>query len=240
RPMTRYFPELVDAVREHLPARCVLDGEIVVITGERLDFEALQQRIHPAQSRVEMLAERTPVSFVAFDLLALGGEDLTAQPFGRRRDRLVEALAPADAPVHLTRATADLGEAREWFDTFEGAGLDGVIAKPLDGPYQPNKRAMYKVKHERTADCVVAGFRWPKSGPVLGSLLLGLYDDAGTLHHVGVAASFSMARRKELLEELEPYREVDLAEHPWGAWADQEAHAGRRMPGAVSRWNATK
>ncbi|MFD1719468.1 ATP-dependent DNA ligase [Georgenia deserti] len=240
RPMTRYFPELVDAVREHLPARCVLDGEIVVITGERLDFEALQQRIHPAQSRVEMLAERTPVSFVAFDLLALGGEDLTAQPFGRRRDRLVEALAPADAPVHLTRATADLGEAREWFDTFEGAGLDGVIAKPLDGPYQPNKRAMYKVKHERTADCVVAGFRWHKSGPVLGSLLLGLYDDAGTLHHVGVAASFSMARRKELLEELEPYREVDLAEHPWGAWADQEAHAGRRMPGAVSRWNATK
>lgn len=240
RPMTRYFPELVDAVREHLPARCVLDGEIVVITGERLDFEALQQRIHPAQSRVEMLAERTPVSFVAFDLLALGGEDLTAQPFGRRRDRLVEALAPADAPVHLTRATADLGEAREWFDTFEGAGLDGVIAKPLDGPYQPNKRAMYKVKHERTADCVVAGFRWHKSGPVLGSLLLGLYDDAGTLHHVGVAASFSMARRKELLEELEPYREVDLAEHPWGAWADQEAHAGRRMPGTVSRWNATK
>src|SRR5690606_9722500 len=174
------------------------------------------------------------------DLLALGGEDLTAQPFGRRRDRLVEALAPADAPVHLTRATADLGEAREWFDTFEGAGLDGVIAKPLDGPYQPNKRAMYKVKHERTADCVVAGFRWHKSGPVLGSLLLGLYDDAGTLHHVGVAASFSMARRKELLEELEPYREVDLAEHPWGAWADQEAHAGRRMPGTVSRWNATK
>ncbi|MFC7405929.1 ATP-dependent DNA ligase [Georgenia alba] len=240
RPMTRYFPELVEALRANLPDRCVLDGEVVVARGDRLDFDALQQRIHPADSRVRLLAEETPASFVAFDLLVIGSEDLTDEPFATRRARLVEALEPARAPIHLTRATADLAEAHEWFDTFEGAGLDGVVVKPLDGRYQQNKRTMFKVKHERTADCVVAGFRWHKSGDVVGSLLLGLYDDGGTLHHVGVSASFPMARRKSLLEELAPYREVRLEEHPWGAWADQEAHAGRRMPGAVSRWNATK
>ncbi|WP_345218497.1 ATP-dependent DNA ligase [Georgenia halophila] len=240
RPMTRYFPELVEAILVSTPEKCVLDGEIVVITGERLDFDALQQRIHPADSRVRMLAEQTPVSFIGFDLLALGPDDLTGRPLRERRARLEDALAPAEAPIHLTRATADLAEATQWFETFEGAGLDGVVAKPLDGTYQPNKRTMFKVKHERTADCVVAGFRWHKTGDVVGSLLLGLYGDDGVLHHVGVSASFPMARRKSLLDELEPYRDVDLSEHPWGAWADQEAHAGKRMPGAVSRWNAKK
>ncbi|TFH72858.1 ATP-dependent DNA ligase [Cellulomonas sp. HD19AZ1] len=240
KPMTRYFPELVEALRANLPDRCVVDGEIVLVTGDRLDFDALQQRIHPAASRVKLLSEQTPVSFVAFDLLALGDEDLTGRPFAERRALLVQALADARPPVHVTPATGDLAEARRWFEQFEGAGLDGVVAKPLDGTYQPDKRAMFKIKHERTADCVVAGFRWHKTGDVVGSLLLGLWADDGHLQHVGVSASFPMARRRTLLDDLAPYRDVDLAEHPWGGWADQQAHAGQRMPGAVSRWNATK
>ena len=240
RPMTRYFPELVEALRENLPERCVVDGEIILAIDGRLDFEALQQRIHPADSRVRMLAERTPASFVGFDLLAIGDQDLMGRPFVERRTRLEEALAAASDPVFLTPATADLAEARDWFVRFEGAGLDGVVAKPLDGTYQPDKRTMFKVKHERTADCVVAGFRWHKTGGIIGSLLLGLYGEDGRLHHVGVAASFPMARRKSLVAELEPYVADDLSQHPWGEWADQEAHASTRMPGAVSRWSAGK
>jgi ATP-dependent DNA ligase len=240
KPMTRYFPELVESIKANTPERCVLDGEIVVVAGDRLDFDALQQRIHPAESRVRLLAEQTPSSFIAFDLLALGDEDLMAHPFGERRARLVEALADAADPVFVTPATSDLAVAQDWFRQFEGAGLDGVVAKPLDGGYEPDKRTMFKIKHERTADCVVAGFRFHKTGDVVGSLLLGLWTDDGRLQHVGVSASFPMARRKELLDELAPYRDVELGEHPWGGWADQEAHADRRMPGAVSRWNAKK
>ncbi|HYQ73910.1 ATP-dependent DNA ligase [Cellulomonas sp.] len=244
KPMTRYFPELVESIRASTPERCVLDGEIVIVSGDRLDFDALQQRIHPAESRVRLLAGETPASFVAFDVLALGDEDLMRTPFGDRRSRLVDALGATitgdDPRVHVTPATADLAVAQEWFTRFEGAGLDGVVAKPLDGTYQPDKRTMFKVKHARTADCVVAGFRWHKSGDVLGSLLLGLWTDDGRLQHVGVAASFPMARRKALVEELAPLRADDLSQHPWGDWADQSAHEGKRMPGAVSRWNASK
>lgn len=240
KPMTRYFPELVEALREHLPERCVVDGEIILARDGRLDFEALQQRIHPAASRVKLLAEQTPTSFVGFDLLAIGHENLMGVAFGERRRRLVEALGEASDPVFATPATADLAVANEWFARFEGAGLDGVIAKPLDGTYQPDKRVMFKVKHDRTADCVVAGFRWHKTGPIVGSLLLGLWGDDGRLHHVGVAASFSMARRASLVEELEPLRAVEPGTHPWGEWADQAAHAQTRMPGAVSRWSAGK
>ncbi|MFD6053675.1 ATP-dependent DNA ligase [Agromyces sp. NPDC060279] len=240
KPMTRYFPELVEALRRELPDRCVLDGEIVLMRDGRLDFEALQQRIHPAASRVQLLAGETPASFVAFDLLAIGDEDLTGVAFRERRRRLEEVLAGASDPVFLTPATTDPAEARDWFERFEGAGLDGVVAKPLDGVYQPDKRAMFKIKHERTADCVVAGFRWHKSGDVVGSLLLGLYGDDGRLHHVGVVAAFSMARRAELVAELEPLVETDPSRHPWGEWAEQSAHEQTRMPGAVSRWSAGK
>ena len=242
RPMTRYFPELVEALRENLPARCVVDGEIILVRDGQLEFDVLQQRIHPAASRVTMLAETTPASFVAFDLLALGDDDLMGRPFGERRRLLVEALTESGAsdPVFITPATTDLAEANDWFTRFEGAGLDGVVAKPLDGTYQPDKRTMFKVKHDRTADCVVAAFRWHKSGGIVGSLLLGLYGDDGRLHHVGVAASFPMARRASLVGELEPLVETDLSRHPWGEWADQEAHANTRMPGAVSRWSAGK
>lgn len=240
RPMTRYFPELVDALRANLPDRCVVDGEIILVRGGRLDFDALQQRIHPAASRVALLARETPTSFVAFDLLALGDDDLMPQPFAARRRLLETALAEASDPVFVTPATGDLDEAADWFTRFEGAGLDGVVAKPLDGTYQPDKRTMFKIKHERTADCVLAGFRWHKSGDVVGSLLLGLYGDDGRLHHVGVAASFPMAKRKALVEELEPLIADDLSQHPWGDWAHQEAHASTRLPGAVSRWSAGK
>jgi ATP-dependent DNA ligase len=244
RPMTRYFPEVVEAVKANTPDRCVLDGEIVVARGDRLDFEALQLRIHPAESRVNLLARETPASLVAFDVLALGDENLMSRPFGERRARLLEALDDAEAPIHVTRATADMTLAREWFSVFEGAGLDGVVAKPLDITYQPDKRVMFKVKHDRTADCVVAGFRWHKSGPVVGSLLLGLYREDGSLQHIGVAASFSMARRRELLDEIAPYRLPEggaaAAGHPWGNWADAQAHEKQRMPGNVSRWNAGK
>jgi ATP-dependent DNA ligase len=240
RPLTRYFPEVVEAVRRALPERCVVDGEIVIVADEGLDFEALLNRIHPAKSRVDLLAGETPASFVAFDLLAVGDDDLTGEPFAVRRERLVEVLNTADPSVFLTPATDSADTAREWFDVFEGAGLDGVVAKPRAGAYQPDVRAMLKIKHERTADCVVAGFRWHKSGGVVGSLMLGLHDDSGVLQHVGVAASFTMKRREELVEELAPYRTEDLAAHPWGTWADAAAHQQNRLPGAQSRWNAKK
>ena len=240
RPLTRYFPELVDPVRTWLPERCVVDGEIVIAGDRGLDFEALLQRIHPAESRIQLLARETPASFVAFDLLALGDDDLRDRPFEERRAQLAHALAGAGAPVHLTPATEDRAVAAEWFERFEGAGLDGVVAKRADQPYRENERVMLKVKHERTADCVVAGFRWHKSGGVVGSLLLGLYDDTGTLHHVGVAASFTMARRRELVDELAPLRENALDGHPWAAWAGPEAEWGGRMPGGQSRWNANR
>ncbi|MCX8454559.1 ATP-dependent DNA ligase [Paenarthrobacter ureafaciens] len=241
KPMTRYFPELVEALKENLPEKCVVDGEIILISGNRLDFEGLQQRIHPADSRVRMLAEKTPSSFVGFDLLALGDEDLTARPFSERRAALEKALADAEPPVYVTPAVNDLERAQEWFVQLEGAGLDGVLSKPLDGTYQPNKRVMFKTKHERTADCVVAGFRWHKTADVVGSMLLGLYDDSGKLHHVGVVAAFPMAKRKAMVAELEPYQ-VEIADHPWGEWATQETGAavGSRMPGAQSRWSAGK
>jgi ATP-dependent DNA ligase len=223
RPLTRYFPEVVQAVLAGTPSRCVLDGEIVLAQGNRLDFETLQLRLHPAASRVALLAERTPAALVLFDLLALGDDDLTERAFAERRTELLRVVPGTASGLHVTPATADPATARRWFDTFEGAGLDGVVAKPLDAPYQPGRRVMFKVKHERTADCVVAGFRWHTSGPVVGSLLLGLYDGE-RLHSVGVAASFTMARRRELVAELEPYRipdgEARAAGHPWGAWAD--------------------
>ncbi len=240
KPLTRYFPEVVEALRENLPYRCVVDGEIVIATGDRLDFEALLQRIHPAASRVERLAAETPASFVAFDLLAVDDESLMDQPFSLRRERLEQLMTSADAPVFLTPSTDDPEVAQRWFEVFEGAGLDGVMAKPTDGTYQPDVRAMNKIKHERTADCVVAGYRWHKSGGVVGSLLLGLYDDEGHLQHVGVSASFTAARRAELVTELAPYAVSDLQGHPWAAWAESEAHAADRLPGAVSRWNSTK
>ncbi|WP_030560782.1 ATP-dependent DNA ligase [Streptomyces aureocirculatus] len=240
KTLTRYFPELVEALRERLPERCVVDGEIVIARGERLDFDALTERIHPAASRVRTLAERTPASFVAFDLLALFDEPLLDVPLSDRRRLLTGALEGVRAPVHLAPATLDRDVAERWFEEYEGAGLDGVIAKPLDLRYRPNERLMYKIKHERTADCVVAGFRFHKSGPVVGSLLLGLYDDGGTLQHVGVCAAFSMKRRAELVTELEPLRMSDPAEHPWAAWTDEAAHADAQLPGAVSRWTGKK
>jgi ATP-dependent DNA ligase len=244
RPMTRYFPELVEAIKAELPERCVVDGEIVIATERGLDFDALQQRIHPANSRVTMLAEKTPASFIAFDLLALGDDDYTNRPFAERREALIDALAGAGRSVHLTPATTDHELAERWFTEFEGAGLDGVIAKPLDLAYQQDKRVMFKIKHERTADCVLAGFRWHKTStaeqPLLGSMLLGLYDD-GHLQHVGVIGAFPAARRAALINELEPLLLVEGEDHPWREWANAEAHTGgRRLPGAVSRWNATK
>jgi ATP-dependent DNA ligase len=239
RPMTRYFPELVAAFRTELPERCVVDGEIVIATDVGLDFEALQQRIHPAASRVNLLAEQTPASFIAFDLLALGEEDLTGRPFAERRVLLEQALAAARPPVHVTPATTDIDLATQWFTEFEGAGLDGIVAKPLGVTYQPDKRVMFKIKHERTADCVVAGYRVHKSGPdAIGSLLLGLYDDAGTLASVGVIGAFPMARRRELFQEMQPLV-TEFEGHPWN-WAAHEA--GDRTPrkNETSRWNAGK
>ncbi|MGI8983758.1 MAG: ATP-dependent DNA ligase [Acidimicrobiales bacterium] len=241
KPLTRYFPELPPALIANVPPRCVLDGEIVIAGAGGLEFEALLQRIHPAASRIKMLAETTPASFVAFDLLALDDDDLRARPFGERRAALEQALAKAEPPIHLTPATTDAAVATDWFNRFEGAGLDGVVAKPLDLPYREDQRVMWKVKHARTADCVVAGFRAHKDGAGVGSLLLGLFDGEGTLHHVGVASSFSVVRRKELAAELEPYRSGALDGHPWAAWAEAEAAAaakGGRMPGGQSRWNA--
>lgn len=236
KPLTRYFPELVDALRAQLPERCVVDGEIVIAGPEGLDFDALSQRIHPAASRVRLLAETTPSSFVAFDLLALGDRDLQAEPYAARREALERALRRSRAPLHLTPVTTNPDTARDWFARFEGAGLDGVVVKAADLPYQPGKRTMLKVKHERTADCVVGGFRWHKEGGVVGSLLLGLFDVDGVLHHVGVASGFSAARRTEFVDALAPYRTKAKDGHPW-RWADQP---DGRVPGGQSRWNAGK
>src|SRR5580765_1177498 len=247
KPLDRYFPELAAPIRASLPRRCVVDGEVVISKDGELQFEALLLRIHPAASRVKMLAEESPASFVGWDLLALDDRDLRATPQGDRRALLEAAFAAVTAPVHLTPATTDRALGQDWFHRFEGAGLDGVIAKRLSEPYQPGKRAMLKIKHQRTADCVVAGFRWHKNGPGthVGSLLLGLFDDAGTLHHVGVTSSFTWDMRAALTEELAPLRENALEHHPWREWAewattgDAEA-SGQRLPGATSRWNRGK
>jgi len=243
KPMNRYFPELEEPLRAQLPARAVLDGEIVIAGPRGLDFDALLLRIHPAASRVKMLAAETPASFVAWDLLALDGEDLRARPQEARRALLEQALGAARPPVYLTPATRDRAVAADWFARFEGAGLDGVIAKRLDGVYEPDKRAMLKIKHARTADCVVAGFRWHKNGPGtdVGSLLLGLYDGSGTLHSVGVASGFSAKRRRELAAELEPLRAGAAEGHPWSDWqAWAERQEPERRPGMTSRWNRGK
>ena len=244
KPLTRYFPEVVEAVRASLPERCVLDGEVFVAIDDRLEFEKLQERIHPADSRVRMLAETTPAGFVAFDLLALGDESLMKEPFEVRRARLEEALADVVPPIHLTRTTTDPAEAEQWFQHFEGAGLDGVVAKPLGATYQPNARTMLKIKHERTADVVVAGYREHKTStkgkPLLGSLLLGLYDGQGRLQHIGVSASFTAQRRAELIEELQPLVCEDLSQHPWGEWSEWAIANPDRVPGTQSRWSAGK
>jgi ATP-dependent DNA ligase len=246
KTLTRYFPEVVEQARQQLPQRCAVDVELVVIRRDpgaapRLDFELLGQRIHPAASRVKLLAETTPASIVAFDLLVLGDSALVDTPYPQRRAALEEALAKTHPPVHLTPTTTDITTAREWFQVFEGAGLDGLVAKPADLPYEPGKRLMFKIKHARTADVVVAGFRYHKSGPVVGSLLLGLYDDEGRLHHVGVCASFPMERRAELLDEIAPLRMDDVTGHPWAQWGTMEAEmGGQRMPGGVSRWTGKK
>ena len=247
KPLDRYFPELAAPLRVSLPNRCILDGEIVIASDGALQFEALLLRIHPAESRVRMLAEQSPASFVAWDLLAIDDEDLRATPQGERRARLEAVLSNPEPPVHLTPATTDRNLAADWFDRFEGAGLDGVVAKRIDAPYQPGKRAMLKIKHQRTADCVVAGFRWHKNGPGthVGSLLLGLYDDEGKLNHVGVTSSFSWERRASILKELEPLRKNAIDGHPWKEWADWAGYgdadaSGQRLPGATSRWNRGK
>ncbi len=239
RPLTRYFPELPDVLRAALPARCVVDGEIVIATERGLDFDLLSLRIHPAASRVAMLAAETPASFVAFDLLAEGDDDLRAVPFSERRTRLVRAVGHDQAHVHITPATRDVEVAAAWFERFEGAGLDGVIAKPVDEPYREGERAMRKVKHQRTTDCVVAGYREHKDGGV-GSLLLGLYDDDGVLHHVGVASSFAAPLRRQLAEDVAPLAAGVGDDHPWSGWADGDEGSGQRRPGAPSRWNAAK
>ena len=240
KPLNRYFPELVDALRQQLPARCVLDGEIVIATDHGLDFDLLQLRLHPAASRVKLLSQQTPASVVFFDLLAEGAHDLRERHFDERRTELEKALRHAAPPIHLTPATRDRKLAAEWFLRFEGAGLDGVVAKPVSGIYEPDKRVMFKVKHERDCDCVVAGFRWYKDAEkiAVGSLLLGLYDDAGALQHVGVCASFTAEKRRELVEFLAPFRRDALENHPWKAWAG--GAEGQRMPGAQSRWSQGK
>jgi ATP-dependent DNA ligase len=242
RPMTRYFPEVVTSLRGPLAERCVIDGELVVARadGFGLDFDALQQRIHPAASRVNRLAAETPAAFIAFDLLADGDRSLVDEPFSSRRALLMEMLGSSRWPVVLTPATEDHATAADWFHRFEGAGLDGIVAKRLGGTYQPGIRTMVKVKHHRTADCVVAGYRIHKDGKGVGSLLLGLFDDRGHLNHVGVAASFTAKHRAALLEELEPLTHDALVDHPWREWADPEAHETGRLPGAPSRWNADK
>jgi ATP-dependent DNA ligase len=240
KPLNRYFPELIDPLRAQLPERCALDGEVVIAQGGALDFEALQQRIHPAASRVKMLAEQMPASVVFWDVLCLGDVDLRAAPFHERRARLETLLAQARPPVYITPATTDRAIAADWFQRFEGAGLDGVLAKPQEGTYESNKRVMLKVKHQRDCDCVVAGFRWHKdgAGTAVGSLLLGLYDEAGALQHVGVCASFTAEKRRELVALLEPYRKDALADHPWKHWAGDGTT--QRMPGAKSRWSQNK
>ena len=240
KPLNRYFPELIDPVLKQLPTKCVLDGEIVIAQKGALDFDSLQLRLHPAASRVKLLSEQIPSSIVFFDLLAEGKRDLRKQPFAERRSRLEALLSSVKPPLHLTPATSDFSTASDWFRRFEGAGLDGVVAKPTQGTYESNKRVMLKVKHERDCDCVVAGFRWHKKGEStgIGSLLLGLFDDGGTLHHVGVCASFTNEKRLELVEFLKPYRKNALASHPWKEWAGEGL--GHRMPGAQSRWSQGK
>ncbi len=249
RPFDRYFPELHDAFLAGLPEGCVLDGEIVIATARGLDFDALQMRLHPAASRVAKLAQETPAAFVAFDVIATEGNDLRDRPQHERRSRLERLLARIEPPIHLTPMTRDRAEASAWLSRFEGAGLDGVMAKPIDVTYQPGKRAMFKVKHARTADCVVAGFRWHKTGKqdLVGSLLLGLYDEGRRLHHVGVTSAFTMAARRTLAEELAPLRKGALEHHPWREWAEADSTpdspkegGATRMPGGQSRWSAGK
>jgi ATP-dependent DNA ligase len=245
KPLNRYFPELLEPLRSALPPRCVLDGEMVIVKNDGLDFDALQLRLHPAASRVKLLSGQIPASFVFFDLLCLGDRDLCGEPFQNRRRELELLLSSASPPIHLTPATSDRTIAADWFRRFEGAGLDGVIAKDPSGTYEPNKRVMLKVKHERDCDCVVAGFRWYKKGDrtLIGSLLLGLFDGAGALQHVGVCASFTAKKRLELAEFLEPYRRDALAAHPWKGWAESEMATDegvKRMPGGQSRWSQGK
>ena len=240
RPFDRYFPDLHDAFLAQLPKGCVIDGEIIIVVSEGLDFDALQMRLHPAASRVEKLARETPASLVAFDVLAVDGRDLRRQPQAERRRVLESLLARVKPPIYLTPATTDRDIAQQWLKRFEGAGLDGVIAKRLDATYQPGKRAMLKIKHVRSADCVVAGFRWHKAGEgIVGSLLLGLYDESGVLHHVGVTSSFTMEMRRRLAEELKPLRRNAMSKHPWRDWAGAGGESAR-MPGAQSRWSAGK
>jgi ATP-dependent DNA ligase len=245
KPLNRYFPELIDPLGRQLPDRCVLDGEIVIVQKHGLDFDALQLRLHPAASRVKLLSGQIPASVVFFDLLCTGDRDLRGEPFEQRRRELESLLASVQPPLHLTPATSDFAVASDWFQRFEGAGFDGVVAKPTDGIYEPDKRTMLKVKHERDCDCVVAGFRWHKKGDrdAVGSLLLGLFDDAGVLHHVGVCASFTQDKRRELVQFLAPYRENALAGHPWKDWAGSESDSsepGARTPGGQSRWSQGK
>ena len=243
KSLNRYFPELLIVIQQQLPHRFVLDGEIVIATKSGLDFDALQLRVHPAASRVKLLAEQTPASIVCFDLLCEGDDDLRASPFSERRLRMERMLTGVTPPLHLTPITKEQAVAEDWFKRFEGAGLDGVMAKSADSAYQSNKRAMLKVKHERDCDCVVAGFRWHKDneGTAIGSLLLGLYDAESKLQHVGVCASFKMEQRRELVQFLAPYRDNALVDHPWRSWSDQDAAAPEsRMPGGKSRWNQDK
>jgi ATP-dependent DNA ligase len=241
KPLNRYFPELLDPLHKMLPRRVVLDGEIVIVKDNGLDFDQLQLRLHPAQSRVRKLAQESPSSIVFFDVLCEGDRDLREEPFEKRRARLEKMLAGASRPVHLTPATRDRALAADWFERFEGAGLDGVVAKYVGSIYEPNKRVMLKIKHERDCDCVVGGFRWHKKGEgAVGSLLLGLYDDAGVLHHVGVCSSFSAEKRQELAEFLGPYRKNARNGHPWRDWAGHEGDTHQRMPGGQSRWSQGK
>ena len=242
KPLNRYFPELVDPIKSQLPKRCVLDGEIVLARDSGLDFESLQLRLHPAASRVKLLSETMPASIVFFDLLCKGDRDLRGVAFEKRRREMESMLGSAEAPIHMTPATKDMKVAADWFRRFEGAGLDGVVAKSVTGTYESNKRTMLKVKHERECDCVVAGFRWHKKGErtAVGSLLLGLFDEAGELHHVGVCASFTDKKREELVKFLAPYRKNALDKHPWKEWATAELESGRRIPGAQSRWSQGK
>jgi ATP-dependent DNA ligase len=249
KPLNRYFPEIVEIIKQQLPQRCVLDGEIVIASSNgldgasSLDFDALQLRIHPAASRVKMLSQQIPASIVFFDLLALDDRDLCSESFEHRRAQLESVLASSAPPIHITPATRERATAKDWFRRFEGAGLDGVIAKPITGTYQPDKRAMFKIKHERDCDCVVAGFRWHKDAEneAIGSLLLGLYDASGALQHVGVCASFTQPKRRELVKFLEPYRENARENHPWRSWAEASiGAANQRMPGGQSRWSQGK
>ena len=237
RPLTRYFPELPEPMKEIFPDRCVMDGELIVAIDGKLDFDALGQRIHPAESRVNMLAEKTPAQFIAFDVLALGDDSYLDRPFHERRAALESISDAFEDPVHLAPMTLDRDQAMEWFHTLEGAGLDGLIAKPVDDRYAPDKRTQFKLKHVRTIDCVVAGYRMHKSGEGVGSLVLGLSEDEGGLRHVGVAASFTAKKRVELLDEVAPYVLDDIADHPWASWMEAEAHQDGSMPGAPNRWS---